>query len=144
MHKPQSFAQDIEATADAAITDPLDVIRVLRPVSGELFARLALYSQLLGVEWAEQKVRLLKMLLTSLLGFVSLLCVMVFTGILVMALSWDSIYRIPAIIAVIGFYGAIAGIAWHRFSSLSALSDQAFVATREEFATDIALIKSKL
>jgi len=133
-----------EAAGDSAVINPIDAIRLLRPVSGVLLPRIALYAQLAGVEWAEQKARLSGMLAITLLGFASVLCCMLFAGVLVTTLSWDSAYRIQAIVAVIVVYAAVAGIAWQRFRSASALSAEAFAATREEFAADIALIKSKL
>lgn len=143
MQKPHLLPQS-ETAADAVVINPIDAIRILRPVSGVLFSRMALYAQLVGIEWAEQKARLSSMLAFTLLGLSSLLCVMLFAGALVMTLSWDTAYRIQAIVAVIIFYGASASIAWYRFKSLASLSDQAFAATREEFAADIALIKGKL
>jgi uncharacterized membrane protein YqjE len=69
---------------------------------------------------------------------------MIFAGVLVLAFSWETAYRIQAIIALITLYGFGIGVAWRRLDSLSALSDQAFAATREELAADIALISRKL
>lgn len=134
----------IQNSAENAAINPVDAIRLLRPVSGVLFSRMALYAQLVGIEWAEQKLRFSKMLAFTLLGFASFLCVMLFAGVLVTILSWDSAYRIEAIVAVIVLYGISTSISWYCFASLSARSDHAFAATREEFAADIALIKSKL
>jgi uncharacterized membrane protein YqjE len=130
--------------AAGATLNPLDVIRILRSAGGALFAQAALHGKLAGVEWAQEKRRLLKMLLVTLLGFASLLCVMLFVGVLVLALSWETAYRIPAVIALIAIYALATGTAWRRFQALSALSEQSFAATREELAADIALLKSKL
>jgi uncharacterized membrane protein YqjE len=140
----KSHMSQSEAAVDSAVINPIDAFRILRPVSGVLLSRMALYARLVGIEWAEQKARLSGMLAITLLGFASFLCFMLFAGALVTMLSWDSAYRIQAIVAVIASYAAVTGIAWLRFQSLSTRSDQAFAATREEFAADIALIKSKL
>ena len=64
-----------QPTPDSAAINPLDVIRILRSAGGSLFTQVALYGQLARVEWAEEKNRLLKMLVVALLGFASLLCV---------------------------------------------------------------------
>jgi uncharacterized membrane protein YqjE len=88
--------------------------------------------------------RLMKMLVLAVLGFASLLCVMLFLGVLVLAYSWDTAYRIPAVMALIIVFGLVTGIAWRRFQALSAQSSQAFAATRDELAADLALLKSKL
>jgi uncharacterized membrane protein YqjE len=131
-------------TADSAAIHPLDAIRLLRSAGGTLFSQAALHAQLARVEWEEEKGRLLKMLLVILLGFAGALCVMVFIGVLVLAFSWETAYRIPASIGLIAVYALGVVIAWRRLQALSALSGQAFAATREELAIDIAMIRSKL
>ena len=129
--------------APAAINTP-SAMNTLRPVCGVLLARAALYGQLLGIEWAEQKIRLSKMLAITLLGFSCLLCVLLFSGVLVMALNWESAYKVQIGSALIAVYGLGVVVACYRFSALAASSTQAFMATRAEFAADIALLKSKL
>jgi uncharacterized membrane protein YqjE len=91
-----------------------------------------------------EKDRLLKMLLGAVLGFVCLLCVMLSLGALVLALCWETVYRIPAATGMVGLYGLGAGFAWRRLTALAALSSQSFVATRTELAADLALFRSKL
>jgi len=131
-------------TPESPAINPLDAIRMLRSSGAALFAHAALHGQLARVEWAEEKNRLLAMLAAGLLGFASLLCVMLIGAALVLAFSWDTVYRVPAAVALIAVYALGLGFAWHRFRALSARSGQAFAATREEFAADLALLKSKL
>lgn len=109
-----------------------------------IFTQAALQGQLARVEWAEEKIRLMKMLAFILLGFACVLCFMVFAGVLALVLSWETAYRIQVIIALITVYGIGIGIAWHRLDILSGQGNQAFAATREELAADMALINSKL
>lgn len=120
----------------------LDVIRILLLAGGPLLAQAALHGQLARVEWAEQKIRLLKMLVATLLGYASLLCVMLLAGALALAFSWDTEYRIPIGLALLAIYGLGAALAWRKFRALSALSSQAFAATREELAADLAVLRS--
>jgi uncharacterized membrane protein YqjE len=120
----------------------MDALRLLLAAGGALFTQAGLHGQLAQLEWAAEKVRLQQMLLTGLLGFASLLSSMIFVGALVMAMSWDTAFRIPAIIAVVAVYGLATGLAWRRLRSLSAQGKQAFAATREEFAADMALLRS--
>ncbi len=138
-----SGASEPAVIPSATTINPLEVIRILRSAGGALLAQANLHGQLARVEWAEEKNRLLKMHLVTLLGFACLLCVMLFTGALVLAFSWETAYRIPAVAALIALYGLGVGIAWRRFQALSALSSQSFAATREEFAADMALLKSR-
>lgn len=129
---------------DSNAFNPLDAIRLLRSAGGALFAQATLHGQLARVEWAEEKTRLMNMAVAALAGFAFLLCFLLFAGGLVIALSWDTQYRVAAVSVLAVIYALAAFIAWRRFQALSAMSDQAFAATREEIAADIALIKSKL
>lgn len=132
------------AGAESAGISPLAVIRVLRSGGKAILGQAALYGELACVEWAEEKNRLTKMFVVGMAAFACLLGVLLFTGVLVMAISWDTPYRIPAVLAMMVIYGIGVGVAWHKVRILSASSGQAFAVTREEFAADIALIKSKL
>jgi uncharacterized membrane protein YqjE len=131
-------------TPDSTRINALGAIRMIRSAGGALFDQLALHGQLAQVEWVEEKNRLLKMLVGAVLGFACLLCIMLSVGVLVMALCWETVYRIPAATALVGFYGVGAGFAWRRLTALSALSGQSFAATRVEVAADLALLRSKL
>jgi len=118
------------ATApESAAFNPLDVARLLRAAGGALFKQAALHGELARVEWGEEKARLFKMLAV---------------GALVLAFSWDTTLRVPAAIAIVAVCLLGTGIAWSRLRALSAMSTQAFAATREELAADLALFKSKL
>ncbi len=131
-------------TADLATINPLDAIRLLRSAGKALFAQASLHAQLARVEWTEEKSRLQKMLAAALLGLACALCVMLIVGALALAFSWGTPYRIPVALALIAVYAAGVAVAWRRFKTLSALSGQAFAATREELAIDLAMIRSKL
>ena len=124
--------------------DLLSALRIARSAGGALCTQASLYGKLARIEWQEEKNRLLKMFIFGLIGFACMLCVMFFIGLLVVVLSWDSAYRILALSSVIVLYGLGIGIAWQRFQALSERNKQSFAATREEFATDLALIKSRL
>lgn len=129
---------------EAAKFSLLDIIRILRSAGGPLFAQTALHAALARVEWAEEKRRLLRMLLFALLGFAFLLCTLLFAGVLVLAVSWETDFRIPALMLLVALFGLGVHLAWKRFQLLSAQGEQAFAATREEIAADIALLRSKL
>jgi uncharacterized membrane protein YqjE len=141
VHVSQASTQ---ADPEGASFNPLKMLRVFRSAGNALFAQAALHGQLARVEWAEEKSRLLRMAVFGVLVFACLLCVMLFAGVLVLAVSWDSVYRIPALIAVIAVYALGGGVAWHYLQALAALGEQAFAATREEIAADLAMLKSRL
>ncbi len=124
--------------------DLLSAFRVVRSAGGALCTQANLYGKLARIEWREEKTRLLKMLLLGLVGFACTVCAMVFIGVLVLVLSWETPYRILALSVVIALYCFGIGFAWQRICALSRLNSQSFAATREELATDLALIKSRL
>lgn len=119
----------------------MDALRLLFSAGGALITQAGLHGQLARLEWEEEKSRLHQILITGLLGFANLLSFLIFLGILVMATTWDTAYRFHAIIAVVAVYGLVTGFAWRRLHSLSALGKEAFAATREEFAADMALLR---
>lgn len=131
-------------TADSTAINALGAIRILRSAGGALFDQVALHGQLAQVEWGEEKKRLSRMLVGAALGFACLLCVMLAVGALVLALCWETVYRIPVAAALIGVYGLGAGFAWRRIAALSVLGGQSFATTRAELAADLALLRSKL
>jgi uncharacterized membrane protein YqjE len=122
----------------------LAAIRLVRSAGGALVDQLVLHGQLAQLEWVEEKSRLVKMLVGAVLGFACFLCIMLSAGGLLLALCWETVYRIPAAAALVALYALGAGFAWRRFTALSALSDQSFAATRVELAADLALLRSKL
>lgn len=129
-------------TTVSAGVDPLDVVRIVRLAGGALFDQARLHGQLAGIEWQENKNRLLKMVAAALLGFACLLCALLFAGGLALAATWETAYRVPALAALVITFSCGAFAAWHRFQAWSALADQSFAASREELAADAALLRA--
>lgn len=129
---------------DSVIAESLDALRLLRSAGSALSAQAALHGQLMRVEWEEEKSRLLQIIVMMLIAFVCGLCIFIFFGILVLATCWDTPYRIHSLAAVIASYALGIGFAYYKIRQLAARGSQAFIATREELAADIALIRSKL
>lgn len=133
-----------ETVVPSRSIDPLKALRLLRSAGAAILSQAGLYGQLARVEWAEEKSRLVKMAILVMLAIVCALCTALFVGILVLTLSWNTEYRIHAVLAVTFAYGLGVVLACYRLKSLSVLGDQSFAATREEIAADMALVKSKL
>lgn len=122
----------------------LDTLRVLQSAGGALSVQASLHGQLARIDWEDDKRRLLKMLAITLLGFACLLCALLFAGGLLLAAIWGTAYRVPAVAGLVLLYSLGVVTAWQRFQALSALGAQAFAASREELATDAALLKASL
>ncbi len=131
----------ISATADI---NPMSAIRKLRSAGDALSTQLALHGQLVKVEWAEEKIRLSKLLMAGLLGFAFFLCANIAVGVLLLTLGWQTGYLIPSAIALIVLYAGSTWWAWRKLQALLALSVHSFAASRAELAADIAMIRSKL
>jgi uncharacterized membrane protein YqjE len=141
---PPAERSPVGGPAQPAAINPLELIAALRSAGKPVFAQLALHGQLLRIELAEERNRLLKMVAATLVCFIGLLCSLILAGVAALAFTWDTPYRIPAAIAVIGVFVLVTGLTWWRLLALSAQGRQSFAATREEIAADLALLRSRM
>lgn len=132
------------ASKDAGSMNPLQVLSVIRSASSALFAQATLHAQLAQVEWKEEKQRLSKMLIFTLIGFACFLCLLFFIGAFVLTLSWDTKFRIPVFLLLI--FGYFLALTWAAFKvyALAEQGNNSFAGTRAEIEADIALLKSVL
>jgi uncharacterized membrane protein YqjE len=124
--------------------NPLDAMNLLRSAGGALVTQATIYGELLGVEWSEEKRRLMKMTGLALAAFACVLCTMLAAGALAVALAWDTAWRLPVAAGLAVLYALGAFIAWQRFQALAAQGERSFSATREELAADLALLRGQL
>jgi uncharacterized membrane protein YqjE len=122
----------------------LEIIQRLRTLAKIVFVQLELHGKLAKVEWAEEKSRLQQLFIFGGISFACLLCALLFAGFFVVALSWDTDYRLITIAGVFLFYSLALGYCIYRISVLAARGAETFAATREEIAADLALIRSQL
>jgi uncharacterized membrane protein YqjE len=120
------------------------VLRIVRNAGGALLVQAGLHARLLRVEWAEAKTRLAKMLLATLIGFACLLALLFTAGALIVALSWDTAYRFPALLGLMAVYALGAVFAWRNYHRQSQLNSASFEATRVELAADFELLRGQL
>jgi uncharacterized membrane protein YqjE len=138
------FVTGMNASKDASSINPLQVLSVVRSASSALLAQATLHAQLAQVEWEEEKQRLAKMLIFTLMGFACFLCLLFFVGAFVLTLSWDTEFRIPVFMALIFCYFLALLWAGFKLNLLAAQGSNSFAGTRAEIAADIALIKRAL
>ncbi len=131
-------------SSDDNRTSFMDAVRTLKSLGSTLNAQAGLYVQLAELEWKQEKERLLKMCVALVIALFSFLCAMLFLGILIMAIVWDTEYRIPVIAGLIGVYLLGIALAVWRFKVLALQGERAFASIKEELAADIALIKREL
>lgn len=124
--------------------NPLNVLRLFRSAGAALMAQAALHGKLAGIEWAEEKSRLARLAIAAILAFVSASCFILLSGIVAIALSWNTPYQIAVIAGVLLFYALIVLLAGISLTRQIALGAHSFAATREEIAADLAMLKGKL
>jgi uncharacterized membrane protein YqjE len=131
-------------STDAGALNPLQLLGLVRSAGGAFLAQASLHAQLAQVEWQEEKQRLRQMVAFTLMGFACFLCFIFFTGALVLAISWDTPYRIHVFIGLIFCY--LAALIWAalKLKVLAEQGEKSFAATRAEILADIDLIKSAL
>jgi len=139
---PEPPAQAMAAGATSISTAQL--LRIVRTSGGALLQQAALHGQLLRVEWAQERARLLKLAVAALLGFVCLLGLMAALGTLLLALYWDTPYRIAAVSVLVTLYGVGLLLAWRLYGSQAARGRDSFATSRSELAADLELLRSQL
>ncbi len=122
----------------------LGAFQLLRSASEPLITQLKLHAQLLNIEWAEEKKRLSRMLIISLVGYACFLCLLFFIGMLVLVLTWNSDFFIISLIILCTVYGLGAFLAWRKVMKLLKCPDRLFASSRKELAADMAMILSKI
>ncbi len=107
-------------------------------------AQLELYGQLVSVEWQEEKRRLQHLAFFILLGVMCVGAFLFSLGVLLIALSWDTDYRLFVITTMVGVYGlgAVACFYWVR--KMLGNLNQSFSATRMEIISDFQVIRRQL
>lgn len=125
-----------------AFLNPLAAVRILHAAGGALFTQALLHAELAGVEWEQEKNRLLKMLAVALPGFACLLCMLLFAGGLALAATWETAYRVPTLAALVLLFGLGAFVAWRSFEAQVTLARHSFAASRQELAADAAVLRA--
>lgn len=138
------IVNSLNASKDTGTMNPLQVLSVIRSASSALLAQAMLHAQLAHVEWQEEKQRLVKILFFTLIGFAFFLCFVFFVGVFLLALCWDTQYRIPVFLALLFSYFFVVFWAGFKVYLLAQQGSNSFSGTRKEIAADIALIKRAL
>ncbi len=124
--------------------NPLPLSQLFRSAAGAFLAQAVLHGELIKVEWAEEKYRLMRMLIALLAGTVCLFMSLMSISALALIYSWGTQYQIPVLLALTFFYCVLTLVAAYRFCTLAALGKLAFADTRAELGADVALIRHKL
>lgn len=142
MYMPES--SPLSPAAPGAQRGLLRLLRLWRVAGPELLEQAELHGQLASLEWAEEKRRLLLLVLFAGLAFVCLLNLSLVLSALLLALSWATPYQWPAVVSLIAVHGVLLLVACRRLQMLLGRGAQAFAATREELAAGFAALRRLL
>ena len=117
---------------------------IVRDASGMLLDHAALHAELLRVEWAEERLRLRRLLTAAAVAFAFLLALLIGLGAVLLSLAWDSNLRLPTVTALIALYALGAAMAWRQYNAQATRGEHSFAASRSEFAGDLELLRSHL
>ncbi|MEJ2800392.1 putative membrane protein YqjE [Comamonas sp. BIGb0124] len=96
------------------------------------------------IEWAEEKRRMLKLVLLTIAALALTIVALVVLSFAVMASYWDTPHRATAVWVVAGIWLVGWAAALYTLISTARASGQAFQGTRDELARDWATLKEKL
>lgn len=139
--------EPMHADAGGRATTAADVLaaaRVLRAAGGALWDQARLHGELARIEWIAERRRLARCAALAVLGGILLGCALAAGGALVVLVAWDTPLQWPVVVLLPFVYAGLAALALARLRRESARAGGAFAATREEFAADLALLRSRL
>jgi uncharacterized membrane protein YqjE len=116
---------------------------VARSAGGALLTQATLHAELLGEAWLEEKARLRGMAMASLMVVACFLCTLLATGVLLLALWWDTPLRIPVVVGLLVAYGLGTVIAWRNLRRHANIRNEALAASRNELAADLRLFRDQ-
>lgn len=122
----------------------MNLLRLLRGVVGALLHQASLHGELLEVEWTQEKGRLRSMTVAALLGFACLLGLLTALSLLVLAIYWDTSYRVAAVSVLAALYAFGAFMAWRQLRLHALRGSQSFAASRAELAADVQLLREQI
>lgn len=132
------------SSANATGAGPLRTLKVLRLASSTLSEQAGLYAELVQLELEAQKVRYKRMMIFLVIAFFCLLGLLIFTGVFILALSWDTEYRIHSILLIMFIYLLGLIIFGLQAKKLATAGPPAFETLKQEICADINAIKSEL
>ena len=134
-HPSAAAAGDIPAAVSLQ-----HLLRVLRTSGSGLLTQTALHVQLLRMEWAQERLRLRRLVAATLLGFAILLGLFGAGSALWLSLFWETRYRVPAAATLVAVFALGLVVAWRRCRALLRQGEDSFADSRRELAADFELL----
>jgi uncharacterized membrane protein YqjE len=133
-----------EAEVEPAAPSLQHLLYVLRISGGAWLLQAGLHLQLLRSEWGQERIRLRRLIVATLLGFAFLLGLVGTASAVGLALFWDTRYRLAAAAVLLLAFGLGLALAWQRCRALMQLGEHSFADSRRELAADCELLGKPL
>lgn len=133
-----------EKFAGAAVVELIDAVRIARSAGGLLLEHAVLTAELAGSDWEAEKLRLKRLLFSTLLYVVFISLALLQLGALIVVVAWDTPYRIHAAAAVLLLWLACAGLIRRRVRRITADSEGRFAASRAELGKTVDILRRHL
>ncbi|MDB5986569.1 MAG: hypothetical protein JWR16_1622 [Nevskia sp.] len=117
--------------------------RLLRASSDVIGDHTAATFELLILEWQEERARLLRLLLLTVVATACVLLLIGFAGLFLLAAVWETPLRIPVAAALLVAFASGAWLSWHKARNVNVSGIRPFTTLREELAKDRALFQSQ-
>ena len=115
----------------------------IRQLGASLLGHFAMRVELLSIEVQEEKARLVKLAISAALVSALLIVTLVMMAFLVLAIYWDTPYRVTAAIWLLGVYSACTAVGGFYLSTQLQQSSTLFVNSAAELRRDADALTSR-
>ncbi|PTU30558.1 hypothetical protein CJD38_13705 [Stenotrophobium rhamnosiphilum] len=122
----------------------LDAVRLARTASGLLIEHATSIAEAARLDWAEESARLKKFMLGMQLLAVLVGLTLLYAGVLIVALTWNTPYRMYAIAVLPLLFAMASYLAWRYLGQLSQKREERFAIVRTELSKTLYLLRSYL
>jgi uncharacterized membrane protein YqjE len=125
-----------------AVERPGSVLAAGRRLLATVWEQLALRLELMALELAEERSRLVGALVTAAGLVVCVALALAFCGVGVLVAAWDTPYRLWVVAALSGAFGIAAVVAWLSLRHLMGLQSPLFRHSISEWHRDVAALRA--
>ena len=125
---------EISGNANAKVTDGL--VTHVRQLGASILGHVAMRFELLSLEVQEEKARLVKLAISVAFAVLLLIASVVLIALAILAMYWDTVYRVPAAISIAGTFSLLTAAFGLYVSVQLRQSSALFVTSAAELRLD--------
>lgn len=129
---------------DETLLSILQLLGSLRSSGPALREHITLMLELARIEWQQERRRFLGLIVAGVMLLFCCMSLMAFSAAVILALLWDTPYRVLAIGIILLLFASGGLAAWFKLRQLIQLGAKSFGATRKELARDLFQLRHKI